>query len=80
MALRAIGRRYRFPTGIMAEVFDSGTVILRRGTSEEFFDANGEFNSTNDVDAKLWVELGQPINIREYANLHGRPRGTIWGE
>ena len=78
--MKVLGKRYLLHPSIVAEVFDSGSIILRRGTSEEFFDATGAFNSTNDEDAKLWFLLGQPINLHEYINKHGRPRGTIWGE
>ena len=80
MALRAIGKWYRLHNNIRASVFDSGATILIRDDAAEFFDAEGNLNSTTDAYAWLWADIGQPFNVREYIQQHGRPFGTIWGE
>jgi hypothetical protein len=78
--MKFLGRRYRLPNNLIAEVFDSGATILRRDGDKEFYDAEGKLNSTTDDYAQFWVEIGRPENVKDYIQRHGRPCGMIWEE
>lgn len=78
--LKAIGIRYWLRNGIVAELFDSGTIILSASDVQEFYDKAGAFHSATDMRRPLWWELGCPENLRSYITIHGRPHGTIWRE
>jgi len=78
--MKPLGRRYRLPNNLLAEVFDSGATILQRDGDEEFYDAEGKLNSTTDKSAQFWIEMGRPANVKDYIHHHGRPCGMIWEE
>lgn len=76
--MRPLGRRYQLRSAIVAEVYDSGAIILTRGTVQEKFDVVGELQSTTNEHTSLFAILGVPCDLRAYIETYGRPIGTIW--
>jgi hypothetical protein len=75
---KVVGKQFLLVNGIMAKVYDHGTIILKAGDVEEFYDRDGKFNSATSDGKQLWIECGEPENMHEFVQQHGRPYGVIW--
>jgi hypothetical protein len=78
--IKAIGIRQRLAKGMVAEVYYNGTIILKLGDAQEFYNSQGQLEATNNGKQELWADLGMPLNLHQYVHLHGRPFGTLWRE
>jgi hypothetical protein len=76
---KVIGRRFRIANNLTAEVYNSGMIILVQGKDFEFYDKDGQLNSTTNQHISLRAQLWAPGNIRQTIERHGQPYGMIWG-